>query len=239
MNNLENLLEKKERLVGQLEERLGIKFQNRKLLLEAMMHKSFSNELNTSYSNERLEFLGDAVLGLLVGEFLMKHFFEDREGELAKKKAALVSEESLSHVAEKLDLEKFLLLGKGAQKEETGRRSNLADFLEAIIGAIYVDKGIRSVRKFVNDNLIRARTPILEKFLDSKSELQEYSLAKFRLLPKYRIIEVSGPVHKRTYVVTVELNGKILGTGQGKSKKNAEKDAAWKALVRLRKRGSK
>ncbi len=237
MSDLKDILENKKEAVQELERQLGIRFKKKELLLEAMMHKSFSNEVNTSFSNERLEFLGDAVLGLVTGEFLLKHFFEDSEGELAKKKAAMVSEESLAYVAEKLGIEKFLLLGKGAQKEETGRKSNLADFLEAIIGAIYIDRGIRSARKFINENLIKTRASVLKKFFDSKSELQEYSLAKFKLLPKYRVIKVDGPVHSRTYVVTVELNGKILGLGQGKSKKNAEKEAARKALERLFKGG--
>lgn len=234
MKELESLLESKKDLLEDLEDKLGIKFRKRELLLEAMIHKSFSNEVNISLSNERLEFLGDAVLGLVIGEFLLKKFEKDTEGELAKKKAALVSEESLAHVAEELGLEKFLLLGKGARKEETGKRSNLADFMEAIIGAIYLDKGIRTTKKFIHDYVIEVRSESIEEILDTKSALQEYALAHFKKLPRYRVIGVEGQVHNRTYTVSVELNGKILGFGTGKSKKRAEKDAARKALKRLK-----
>lgn len=233
---MKNELVEHSELIAKAESVLDFKFKNKNILFEAMVHKSFANEKGLYISNERLEFLGDAVLGFVVGEYLMKKMLEDNEGELAKKRAMLVSEEALSKVAEDQGFDRYLLLGKGAKREKAGRKSNLADFTEALIGAIYLDRGMRAAKKFIVEKLILPYISTLESSGDYKSELQEYTIAVYKQFPKYRVVEVRGPVHERIYTVEVLVNRKIYGVGQGRSKKLAEKKAAKNALMNLRKK---
>lgn len=231
---LKKLLSIYEKEIVELEQRLEIKFRNRTTLLKACIHTSFANENNLNVTNERLEFLGDAVLSLVIAEYLFKSRTDVREGELAKLRSALVSEQTLAECAASLGIEPFLLLGKGASQETLGRRSNLADFIEAIIGAIYIDRGYRRARKFILEKLLKERLKQIDyAAYDPKSTLQEYFLAKEGQLPKYQVVNISGPPHNRTFTVQVTFKNKLLAVGTGSSKKSAEKEAARKALINL------
>lgn len=231
--NLNRLLAENQERLSKLEEILNIKFKNKLNLLIACMHASFSNEKGIEVNNEKLEFLGDAVLSLIVSEHLFKSTRKASEGELAKAKSVIASEKVLSEFAESLGLGEFLLLGKGALKEERGKRSNMADFAEAIIGAIFVDKGYKSAKKFVHENLLKSLTEIDFVRHDPKSALQELAVKKFHALPKYRIISFEGPAHARKFVCAALLREKVIGIGEGSSKKEAEKKAALSALQNL------
>jgi len=208
----------------------GIRFKSLKLLNHSFSHRSFANEKQGEIdSNERLEFLGDSVLGLVVSEYLY-HILADRpEGDLAKIKSFVVSEESLAAIAKRLRVDNYILIGKG--EEYSGGRSKktlLADALEAIIGAYYVDSGYAPARDFILRQLI----PEIEKVVqdkhqkDYKSLLQEYVQKRFKTYPRYVIVNRIGPDHDRTFVIEVNINGKNYGKGQGKNKKEAEQQAA-------------
>lgn len=216
-----------------LENLIGRRFQNRVLLLTACIHSSFANENNITINNEKLEFLGDSVLSLILSEFLLKNSAGEKEGELAKTKSVLASEENLASCASNLHLEEYLLLGKGASREELGKRSNLADFTEALIGAIYLDGGLRSARKFVLNKLLSEVTSIDYIRYDPKSTLQERLLLKFGALPHYKVLSAEGPPHQKTFKCGVYLKNELIAVGEGRSKKEAEKNAALRALEKL------
>lgn len=230
---LESLTEEKKEFLEKLEKKIGIKFKNKAILLNACLHASYANEQKLPINNEKLEFLGDAVLSLVISDFLYKKTQADGEGALARAKSIIASEDSLARCAENLGLNEFLLLGKGASKEERGKKSNLADFLEAIIGAIYLEKGFRTVKKFIEDHLLLSPEKIDFIKHDPKSALQELLVKKYHHQPKYRLISVSGPPHDRQFEVAVYLRDKMIGKGKGSSKKEAEKNAAMDALTRL------
>jgi len=219
--------------LDQLEQKLGIVFKNRIYLLAACIHASFANENGLILNNEKLEFLGDAVISLVVAEHLFKLHSDASEGDLAKAKSYLASEKALASAAENLDIESFLLLGKGAAREVTGRQSNLADFFEAIIGAVYLDRGLRKAKKLIIKHLIKPMSKFDSILYDPKSALQEYAIKQFNLLPRYKVLSSSGPAHARKFVCGVYLKERILGMGEGKSKKEAEKKAALSALRNL------
>lgn len=220
--------------ISELETRLGVKFRNPTNLLKACIHSSFANENNLKVINERLEFLGDAVLSLVVAENLFKTKHAVNEGQLAKLRSALVSEQTLAECAARLGIEPFLLLGKGASRETSGRRSNLADFIEAVIGAIYLDRGYRKAKEFIIEKLLGDRIKQIDyAAYDPKSTLQEYLLSSEGELPKYTVVDISGPPHNRVFKVQVRYRGRLLAEGVGKSKKSAEKEAARRALVNL------
>lgn len=218
----------------QVESSLGFEFKNKELLLRCLIHDSFVYENEeVKHSNERLEFLGDAVLGLVISHLLFTHFPEWSEGELALYKSKLVSASSLSRKARKLNLGQFLLLGKG--EEISGgrdRRSILSDALEAFIGAIYLDQGFDKVygiiKKMFEDSL-KVDTPIK----DFKSVLQEYSQKEFKSLPTYNVLDEKGPPHNKMFTVRVEIGDGIVGVGEGGSKKEAEQEAARSVLDKL------
>lgn len=221
-----------------LEKSLGYHFKDRMLLLEALTHKSFHHESRdkpTPY-NERLEFLGDSVIGLIVVEylFLMKQHYS--ESVLAKIKSYLVSENVFAGIAASISLDKYLLLGKG--EELSGGRSKkslLSDALEAVIGAVYIDGGFVKAREIVL-NFFRSKIEAAVRsgeFYDYKTELQEKTQLLHGVLPEYRVIKQQGEEHKRIFTVAVFLNGEELGTASGKRKKEAEALAAKKALEKL------
>lgn len=216
-----------------LEKIIGIKFEDKTLLLKSMLHKSYANEEELRVSNERLEFLGDAVLSLVIAENLFKKHKKSNEGKLAKKRATMVSEDQLAKAAHHLGINGFLLLGKGASKEETGKKSNLADFTEAIIGAIYLDRGLMASKKFILERLLIKDVTLDESRYDPKSALQEYTLSAWSKLPHYHLYKTTGPPHMRNFKVRVEINGEIYGKGEGSNKKDAEKMAARKALEKI------
>ncbi len=224
-----------------LEAILGYTFQNRGLLEEALTHRSLLNEIpeEDRRDNERLEFLGDAVLSLIVAEWVMQTYPQEPEGELTRLRAAMVKEKPLAEAARGLRLGEFLYLGKGEEQMEGRRkRSILANAFEAVVGAIYLDGGLEAVRDFVRGTLEsfleEARTD-QHVLTDAKTRLQELMLALFRRSPFYEVAEERGPDHAKTFVIRLRLNDRTLTTGRGGSKKEAEQDAAERFLKHLEK----
>lgn len=217
--------------------RIGLKFGNLRLLTRALTHRSYLNEHPEAMEdNERLEFLGDAVLDFVVGSWLYQHLPEMAEGRLTSLRAALVRNEQLAIFADDLELGNALRLGKGeAESGGRHRQSVLGSAFEALVGAIYVDSGLESVIMFVEPMLEDAVGDILieNKDRDSKSILQEYTQAKGLGTPSYITVSVTGPDHQRIYEVNVLVNDKIFGKGKGKSKQAATKEAAQHALEQL------
>lgn len=215
--------------------KIGVTFKNSALLQEALTHRSFVNENKeqaTSH-NERLEFLGDAVLELVVTEFLFKTYEDYPEGDLTSFRAALVKTESLAEEAERLQIGEFILMSKG--EEATGGRSRpyiLANTVEAIIGAIYLDSGYQVSEEFIiknicykADNIVKSRLDI-----DSKSKLQEIAQEVVKITPSYEFLNSKGPDHDKIFEMAVLLGDKVFGKGEGKSKQEAEQKAAQDAL---------
>lgn len=222
-----------------LESALGYRFGNPRLLATALVHRSAPNERPEACpeSNERLEFLGDAVLDLVVAQALFERFPAATEGELTRYKASLVSELALTEVARALGLGRHLVLGRG--EEETAGRdkpSILSDALEAVFGAIYLDGGLaaaeRVIRALLGDALKTVRETSAPRG-DYKTALQEWTQARGQGLPGYRLLATEGPDHARRYTVAVTLEGETLATGEGTSKREAERLAARAALQRL------
>ncbi len=216
-----------------LEENLGYKFNNPELLGNALAHSSYANETHCKGgSNERLEFLGDAVLSVIVTDYLYKNFGNLPEGELTKLRAALVCEKTLCKFSQELEIGKFLKLGKGElQNGGNTRPSILADAFEAVLAAIYLDGGMESARRHV----MRFILPELEKHdnasvKDYKTELQEIIQRNPEERLTYILIAESGPDHNKNFTVEVHLNSNVIGAGQGGSKKHAEQAAAKQAL---------
>ena len=221
----------------QFQKEIGIKFRNEKLIQQAFTHSSYVNEHRGKpfQDNERLEFLGDAVLELTVSQFLFSQFPKMAEGEMTKLRAAVVCEPSLVRFAESLQFGKLVMLGKG--EEMTGGRKRpalLADVFEAFIGALYLDQGLEVVfsflQRFVFPSIDRGE---FTRTTDYKSQLQEFVQHDNLGEIHYRIIEEKGPAHNREFVAEVLLNQKSMGTGKGRSKKEAEQVAAAGALERL------
>jgi ribonuclease-3 len=221
--------------LAQLEERLGVRFRDRSLLDLALRHGSFTHERGKDplKSYERLEFLGDAVLSLVVSDDLYRRRPEMDEGGLAKARARIVNEAALASIARRLNLGRYLLLGRGEEKGGgRGRPSLLADAVESVIGAIYIDSGYGVAHAVVTRWLGELADVIQRAGEDFKSQLQE-RLQRRRQMPRYRIMQEEGPDHERTFVAVVEANGKTLGQGRGRSKKEAEQLAASEALIAL------
>jgi ribonuclease-3 len=211
-------------------------FVNQELLTQALTHKSWVNEhVGVRESNERLEFLGDAVLEFIISQELYKEFPDKPEGYLTSLRANLVNTDNLANLARRLDLGSYLYLAKG--EEETGGRSNsslLADTVEAIIGALFLDRGTGTVYEFIKINLVSEIPEKIEKPLkDPKSRLQEYVQAKGLSTPKYRVLTETGPDHNKSFTVEVYVDSKAWGKGIGKSKNSAEQEAAANALTHL------
>ena len=222
----------------ELEQELNYTFQNPALLEEALCHSSYANEHRAGplHSNERLEFLGDSVLGFVTAEFLFVHHPDLPEGDLTRIRAALVCEQSLYEVACKLDLGRFLKLGRG---EESGggreRTSILADATEAVIAAVYLDGGIQAASDLIHRVLLDAEREeaVEERRRDYKTALQEFVQRQADQVLAYRMVGETGPDHAKTFSAEVLLNGQALGTGSGRSKKEAEQSAAKSALETL------
>ncbi len=225
----------------ELEGLLGYAFRDRRLLEESMTHRSLLNEIQQEgrRDNERLEFLGDAVLGLLIAEWLMEAYPEEPEGELTRLRSALVKEKKLAEVAGGLRLGEFLYLGKGEERMEGRRKpSILADAFEAVVGAIYLDGGLASARDFVRRTFgVSLKEAMSNHHLltDAKTRLQELMLALFRRSPVYEVAEEQGPDHAKTFVIHLCMNDRTLASGRGRSKKEAEQDAAERFLKHLEK----
>lgn len=219
------------------QKKAGIKFKDPGLLDLAFHHRSHSNENSkTRINNERLEFLGDAVLGMVVASRLYACMTDRQEGDLAKTKSVVVSEDTLSMIAQELDVNNYLVLGKG--EEMSGGRTKkaiLADALEAIIGALYLDSGFVAAEHFV----LGIMNPQIQLVLqnrhhkDYKTTLQEYVQKQFKTIPKYVLVNKTGPDHDRTFWVSVDIQGSIFGPESGKNKKEAEQAVAGKACRHL------
>ena len=218
--------------VNELEERIEYRFKNKQLLHEALSHSSYANEGKKKRSNERLEFLGDSVLSIIVAQHLFLHYTHLPEGELTKMRAALVCEKSLHEFALQFGLNEFLLLGKG--EEMTGGRerpSIIADAFEALLAAIYLDGGMDQATEFVLRFIPEHLNPKQAKGLnDYKTTLQEIIQQNREEKVEYVLIGESGPDHNKTFEVEVHLNSNVIGKGKGKSKKQAEQLAAKEAL---------
>lgn len=218
----------------ELEHKLGIHFKNQDLLLEALTHRSYLNErldwrLN---HNERLEFLGDAVLELVVTEYLFKNY-DDPEGILTSWRAALVNASMLADISKKIDLNEYILLSLG-EKKDTGRARQylLANALEAVIGAIYLDQDYPETKKFIEENVLTELPRIIEQKLykDAKSLFQEEAQERAGVTPSYKVLDQWGPDHSKTFKVGVYLNDELSGIGFGPSKQEAQQKAAEDAL---------
>src|ERR1700719_589960 len=217
-----------------LEERIGYKFRNPLLLAEALTHPSLGHETQQRhFDNQRLEFLGDAILQLVITEYLFGHFKDQPEGQLTKLRSRLISRDALKAHAAALDLGQFLLMGRG--EEASGgraRTSTLADAFEALIGAIFLDVGLEQARKFIlaqagDDLALIAEEPV---DINPKGQLQELLQSISPRSPVYEAISESGPEHEKTFVVQAIWEGIALGKGRGRSKKHAETAAAEEAL---------
>lgn len=232
MMNKEEILKKLEELEGII----GYSFKNKELLKLAMTHSSYANEHNNSKleNNERLEFLGDAVLELTVSSFLYNEYKNVNEGELTKTRASMVCEPTLFLCAQDINLSDFILLGKG--EEATGGRkrpSIVSDAMEALIGAIYLDSGIESAKTFITKYILN---DVEDKklFYDSKTILQEITQGRHMGDICYELISEEGPDHNKIFNVALRIGNKVVEKGSGKTKKAAEQEAAYKTILKLR-----
>ncbi len=224
--------------MADLEEKIGIYFKNKGLLKEALTHRSYLNE-NPSWpfsQNERLEYLGDAVLELIVSEHLYKNYPEYQEGWLTSIRAALVNYQMLARIAREIFLEEHLLLSRGEAKDVgKAREVILANALEALIGAIYLDQGLEPTKIFVEESVLTHLPEVIEKGLyrDPKSLLQELAQEKFKVTPTYSVLNEEGPDHQKKFEVGVYFGEKMVKKGNGTSKQEAEVNAAELALKDL------
>jgi ribonuclease III len=218
-----------------LEKKLGLRFKNKDLLVQAFCHRSYLNEKPDFYlnHNERLEFLGDAVLELVVTENLYQNYPEKSEGELTNWRAALVNAKFLGKLARDLDFNDFLLLSKGEAKElGKARLYILANTFEALIGAVYLDRGYKACQEFIKKQLIPKLPDILEKgaFKDAKSRFQEEAQERTGTTPSYKVLEEWGPDHAKHFIIGVFLDKELIAKGEGSSKQEAEEEAAKNGL---------
>ena len=212
--------------IKELEKIIKYTFKKSSLLEKALTHKSYDNDIN----NEKLEFLGDRVLGLVISEKLLDKFPDEKEGIIDKKFANLVNKKTCLIIAKKINLKKFIMLGSSHKKLERSADKISSDCLEAIVGAIYLDGGLKSVEKFIlsfwEEFLLKSTITLI----DSKTKLQEFSLKKFKELPKYIFFKKTGPQHRPLFKTEVQIPNSKKIVGVGSSKKNAQQNAAAKLL---------
>ena len=225
-------------MIKDLEAAIGYRFQNITLLQNALAHSSYANEQwhDSLKSNERLEFLGDSILGMVVAEYLYRNFPDRPEGDLTRMRADMVCEKSLAHIAEQLGLGQYLLLGNGEEQGGGRKRpSILADATESVIAACFLDGGMAAAESFIK-KFVLTHVPVTSlKNADFKTALQELVQQKKNQQLTYRLVGESGPDHDKAFFVEVELNGTVVGKGTGSSKKRAEQDAARVAIETLKK----
>jgi len=214
-----------------LEKKIKINFKNKDLLIKSLTHKSFDKEEN----NEKVEFLGDRVLALVMAKKLLEIYPNEKEGILDKKFAALVNKKACLQIANKLDLQKYILIFNTNNKKKIIEDKVLADSCEALIGSIYLDKGFSIVEKFILDLWSNHIKDSINTQIDAKTKLQELSLKKFKKLPIYKLISNTGPRHKPLFKVGVKLIDTKSFIAEGKSKKDAEQNAAILCLQNIRK----
>ena len=226
------------RKIIELQKKMGFFFKDQNLLTRALTHSSFANETGGD-ENERLEFLGDSIIGMLTSEYLYARFPSYSEGKLSTIKAAVVSSPTLARRAIAMELGKYLLLGKGEETSGGRRRpSILANTFEAVVAAIYLDSNLEKCRSFVMKQLKGEIENVSRSDFgrDCKGMLQEYAQTEYGSIPDYHVVSTEGPEHEKFFEVTVSLKGTLWGRGKGKSKKEAEKSAAqtaWKHVCRL------
>ena len=218
-----------EKKLNILEKIIRYNFKKKSLLEKALTHKSYNNNIN----NEKLEFLGDRVLGLTISERLLEKYPEEKEGVIDKKFANLVNKKTCSLIAKKIDLKKFIYLGSSHKRHDRSSNKITSDCLEAIVGAIYLDGGLKFAEKFIQyfweEYLLKSNITLI----DSKTKLQEFSLKKFKVLPKYIFSKKTGPQHRPLFKTEVHIPNSKKVIGIGSSKKNAQQDAANKLLKLL------
>ena len=205
-----------------LEKKLKLKFTDQKIFIKSLTHKSYDSKNN----NEKIEFLGDRVLGLVIAKKLLEIYPEEKEGILDKKFSSLVNKKKCLEIAKKIELEKYILVFNPKNKKITIEDKVIADCLEALIGAIYLDKGLNYTEKFILNLWSDHITASVITQIDAKTKLQEYSLKVFKALPVYKLISNTGPRHKPLFKVAVKLKDTKFFTAQGNSKKDAEQNAA-------------
>ena len=224
-------------MINELEAAIGYRFRNISLLQNALTHSSYANERwhNSLLSKERLEFLGDSILGMVVAEYLYRNFPDRPEGELTRMRADMVCETSLAQIAVRLDLGKHLLLGHGEERfGGRTRPSILADAVESVIAASFLDGGMAAAESFIN-RFVLCDVPVSKLHnTDYKTALQELIQQKKNQVLVYRLVGESGPDHDKTFIAQVLLNDEVIGEGSGSSKKRAEQDAARVALESLK-----
>lgn len=232
MHSLETIL----KLAPEIERKLGYRFQDKNLMALAFVHRSYINE-NRSITehNERLEFLGDSILNLLISDYLFRYLPNTPEGDLSYLRSRLVEASSCVTYVQKLDVTGYLLLGKGERMNDgRGRDSILADLFEALIGAIYLDGGIESAKKFLFKNFSSDIDAILKTPIRNfKADLQDLSQKKYKETPQYHVLSEEGPDHSKKFLVSVVILEKEWGRGEGNSKKEAQQKAAEDALLKL------
>ena len=212
-----------------LEKKINIKFKNAKFLIQSLAHKSY----DSIHNNEKLEFLGDRVLGLVITKKLLEIYPEDKEGILDKKLASLVNKKKCFEIAQSLGLEKFVLVGNSKKKLIKIENKIISDCCEALIGAIYLDQGFDVIENFILKVWKTHLKSSVVTFVDSKTKLQEYSLKKFKILPIYKLLDNSGPRHKPIFKVGVRLQNSKMVNAIGNSKKDAQQKAATLLLKYL------
>ena len=221
-----------------LESRIGYSFKKQELLVRALTHPSYRHERKEETDNQRLEFLGDSVLNLVTAEYLFERNPDSQEGDLSKLRSQLTHNETLAKIGAELNLGTYLHLGKG-EDERGGRErpSNLADAVEAVIGAVYLDSGIIAARKIFRKLFMpRIATIQAPGYFNPKGALQEIAQIQFKCIPEYKLIDEKGPAHAPTYTVEVSLKGKVLAKGSGPNKREAEKEAARQAIEQVKKK---
>jgi len=221
---------------AKLESIIGIVFKDKNLLKQSVVHRSYLNEHPqfSLHHNERLEFLGDAVLELVVTEYLFRHFPDTPEGDLTSWRASLVNAKMLSSIANEIKLEEFLYLSKGESRDKNSkaRQFILANAVEALIGAIYLDQGIKASTKFIQEMILSKLEFILENklYLDPKSKFQEKAQELFGTTPHYKVLSETGPDHAKIFEVGLYLGDEMIAKGNGSSKQEAQVDAAIKGI---------
>ena len=211
------------------EKKIKVSFKNKDLLSQCLTHKSYDHDNN----NEKLEFLGDRILGFIIAKKLLELYPNDNEGTLDKKLASLVNKKMCLEVCKSFDLQKFIKTNSSNKKNYKMEDKIISDTCEAIIGAIFIDQGIKVAEKFILDLWSEKINQTVKTMIDSKTMLQEHSLKKFKSLPTYKLIENSGPRHKPIFVVSAKIKNSKASHGKGLSKKDAEQNAAKKLLINL------
>jgi len=233
---MEQLSAKRKEELQEFEKKLGTSFLNKTLLNQSLTHSSYGHEHKIP-DNERLEFLGDAILKLVISEYLYHKFPERAEGDLTKIRAAVISDETLAGGGRRINVGNYLLLSSNEKRTGgTRRKSNLANGVEAVIGAVFLDAGIGKSREMILGVLVSEIDKVSKEgyIRDFKSALQEYTQKRKWELPRYRVVKETGPKHRRVFWMEVKIKGRSYGTGRGRNKKESEQRAAMQALNRLK-----